>query len=114
MAAPEDLRDLYIDELKDLWSANDQMQRSVKKLVSKAQDQALKDLLTKSIDKIGEHTALVKSLIEARGEKLSKEHCKGMQGLVEEVTKHTSEEAPKKHRRRVLCGMPLSSHSTSA
>ncbi len=24
---PQDLNDLYIDELKDLWSANDQMQR---------------------------------------------------------------------------------------
>ncbi len=96
MSAPEDLKDLYIDELKDLWSANDQMQRTVKKLVGMAQDQTLKDLLTKSIDKIGEHTELVKSLIEGQGEKLSKEHCKGMQGLVEEATKHTSEEAPKK------------------
>jgi ferritin-like metal-binding protein YciE len=96
MSAPEDLKDLYIVELKDLWSANDQMQRTVKKLVSKAQDQALKDLLTKSVAKIGEHTDLAKSLIEGQGEKLSKEHCKGMQGLVEEATKHTGEEAPKK------------------
>jgi ferritin-like metal-binding protein YciE len=96
MSAPEDLKDLYVEELKDLWSANDQMQRVVKKLVSKAKDQALKDLLAKSVDKIGEHTGLLKSLIEAQGEKLSKEHCKGMQGLVEEATKHTSEEAPKK------------------
>ena len=94
MSTPEDLKDLYIDELKDLWSANDQMQRTVKKLVSKASDQALKDLLTKSIEKIGEHTELVKSLIEAQGEKLSKEHCKGMEGLVEEANKHAGE--PKK------------------
>jgi ferritin-like metal-binding protein YciE len=70
------------------------MQRTVKKLVSKASDQALKDLLTKSIDKIGEHTQLVKSLIEGQGEKLSKEHCKGMEGLVEEANKHAGE--PKK------------------
>ncbi len=95
MSPPEDLKDLYIDELKDLWSANDQMQRMVKKLVSKAQHQALKDLLIKSIDKIGEHTKLSKSLIEGQGEKLSKEHCKGMQGLVEEATRHISE-VPKK------------------
>lgn len=25
MAAPEDLKEIYTDELKDLWSANDQM-----------------------------------------------------------------------------------------
>lgn len=96
MSVPGDLKDLYIDELKDLWSANDQMQRTVKKLITKAQDQALKDLLTKSVEKIGAHTQLAKDLIEGQGEKLSKEHCKGMQGLVEEATKHTGEEAPKK------------------
>jgi ferritin-like metal-binding protein YciE len=94
MSAPEDLKDLYVDELKDLWSANDQMQRTLKKLISKASDQALKDLLTKSVEKIGEHTGAVKSLIEGLGEKLSKEHCKGMEGLVEEANKHAGE--PKK------------------
>lgn len=28
MSTPEDLKGLYTDELKDLWSANDQMQRA--------------------------------------------------------------------------------------
>lgn len=96
MSVPEDLKDLYVDELKDLWSANDQMQRTVKKLIGKASDAALKNLLTNSVQKIGDHTALLKELIEAQEEKVSKEHCKGMQGLVEEATKHTGEEAPKK------------------
>jgi ferritin-like metal-binding protein YciE len=97
MSAPEDLKDLYVDELKDLWSANDQMQRTVKKLTGKAKDQQLKDLLTRSVDGIAKHTAMLKSLIEAQEGKVSKEHCKGMEGLVEEANKHTSgEEAPKK------------------
>ena len=30
MSTPEDLKGLYTDELKDLWSANDQMQRVLK------------------------------------------------------------------------------------
>ena len=97
MSAPEDLKDLYVDELKDLWSANDQMQRTVKKLVSKASDGQLKDLLSRSMEGIGKHTALLKSLIEAQEGKVSKEHCKAMEGLVEEANKHTSgAEAPKK------------------
>lgn len=94
MSAPENLKDLYVEELKDAWSANDQMQRAVEKLVSKAQDKPLRDLLAKSVTKLAEHTQVVKSLIERQEEKLSKEHCKGMQGLVEETIKHTSE-APK-------------------
>jgi ferritin-like metal-binding protein YciE len=97
MSAPEDLKDLYVDELKDLWSANDQMQRTVKKLITRASDEQLKDLLGRSIDGIARHTDILKSLIEAQEGKVSKEHCKGMEGLVEEANKHTSgEEAPKK------------------
>lgn len=97
MAAPEDLKDLYIDELKDLWSANDQMQRTVKKLASRAKDQQLTDLLARSIEGIARHTETIKTLIEAQDGKVSKEHCKGMEGLVEESNKHTSgEDAPKK------------------
>jgi ferritin-like metal-binding protein YciE len=46
---------------------------------------------------IAKHTATLKELIEAQEGKISKEHCKGMEGLVEEANKHTSgEEAPKK------------------
>ncbi len=96
MSAPEDLKEIYTDELKDLWSANDQMQRVLKKLVSKATDKALKEMLATSQGSIVEHTAILKEIIAANDEKVSKEHCKGMEGLVSEATKHTGEEAPKK------------------
>ena len=96
MSTPEILKDLYTDELKDLWSANDQMLRCLKKITSKASDKSLKDMLLKSQEGIAGHTAMLKELIAASGEKVSKEHCKGMQGLVAEATKHTTEEAPKK------------------
>lgn len=96
MSTPENLEDLYTDELKDLWSANDQMQRCVKKLVGKASDKGLKELLTKSQEGVAKHTEVLKELIASNGEKVSKEHCKGMEGLVAEATKHTTEEAPEK------------------
>lgn len=94
MSAPETLKDLYTGELQDLWSANDQMARTVKKLVTKASDPSLKEMLTNSQSGIAEHTELLKQLLVDAGEKVKKEHCKGMEGLVEEATKHTSEEAP--------------------
>ena len=50
MSTPENLEDLYTDELKDLWSANDQMQRCLKKITSKVSDPALKEMLTKSVE----------------------------------------------------------------
>lgn len=96
MSTPENLEDIYTDELKDLWSANDQMKRVLKKITSKASDPALKDMLTKSQEGIEKHTAVLKELIAGQDEKVSKEHCKGMEGLVEEATKHILEEGPKK------------------
>ena len=96
MPAPDSFDEIYTDELKDLWSANDQMNRVLKKLTTKAKDAKLKEMLTKSHDGIEKHTAVLKELIVAAGEKASKEHCKGMEGLVAEATKHCIEEAPKK------------------
>ncbi|MEG3089554.1 ferritin-like domain-containing protein [Sphingomonas sp. PB4P5] len=96
MAAPEDLKEIYTDELKDLWSANDQMKKVLKKITSKASDAALKEMLTKSQVDIEKHSSVLKELIAANDEKVSKEHCKGMEGLVAEATKHVLEEGPEK------------------
>jgi ferritin-like metal-binding protein YciE len=96
MSTPEDLKDLYYDELKDLWSANDQMLKVLKKITGKVDDATLKEMMAKSQDGITRHTDIVKELIAAGGEKVSKEHCKGMEGLVAEATKHVIEEGPEK------------------
>jgi ferritin-like metal-binding protein YciE len=90
------LSDLYIDELKDLWSANDQMAKALKKISPKATNPKLKQMLDASQEGIADHTNLLKALIANQDEKVSKEHCKGMQGLVSEALKHTIEDGPKK------------------
>ena len=94
MSKISSLEELYADELKDLWSANDQMAKALKKIAPQATDAKLKDLLTASQGGIAKHTDLLKSLIEQQGEKVKKEHCKGMEGLVAEAIKHTVDEAP--------------------
>lgn len=96
MSAPEDLNDLYTGELQDLWSANDQMAKTVKKMTSKVSDDALKSMLTESQAGIAKHIEMLKDLLEASDEKVKKEHCKGMEGLCAEAVKHTSDEAPEK------------------
>ena len=96
MADIETLQELYVDELKDLWSANDQMAKALKKIAPKATDAKLKEMLTGSQAGIATHTELLKELIEGQHEKVAKEHCKGMEGLAAEALKHTVEEPPKK------------------
>ena len=96
MSAPENLEDLYTGELQDLWSANDQMAKILKKIAPKVSDPALKTMLSKSQEGIAAHTEVLKELLAESGEKVKKEHCMGMEGLVAEATKHTTEEAPEK------------------
>ncbi|WP_299656668.1 DUF892 family protein [uncultured Jannaschia sp.] len=82
------LKDLYEEELQDLWSANDQMARAVSKMSSKANDKSLADRLQTAKDGIDKHTEMLRSLLDAAGLEVEKEHCKGMEGLVEEARKH--------------------------
>ncbi|MBC7938464.1 MAG: DUF892 family protein [Chitinophagaceae bacterium] len=96
MNTVSNLSDLYIDELKDLWSANDQMVRALKKIAPKATHPKLSQMLQSSQTGIAAHTELLKTLIANQDEKVSKEHCKGMEGLVSEALKHTVEDGPEK------------------
>ncbi len=90
------LSDLYIDELKDLWSANDQMARALKKIAPKASHPKLQKMLEASQAGIADHTNLLKALIANQDEEVSKAHCKGMEGLVAEALKHTIDDGPDK------------------
>ena len=94
MSDIESLKDVYADEIKDLWSANDQMMRVLQTLSGRAHDPKLKTYLTQSIEGIGRHNETIKSLLENAGEDVEMEHCKGMEGLVKEALKHGVKEAP--------------------
>lgn len=94
MSKINSLQELYIDELKDLWSAQDQMARALRKISPRATDDKLAQLLQDAQDGITQHTGALKGLIQANGEELSKEHCKGMEGLAAEAIKHAVDNAP--------------------
>ena len=94
MSAPDTLKDVYADELKDLWSANDQMRKALATIAEKAHDARLKSNLQSSVGGIQKHSDTLRSLLEQAGEEATPEHCRGMEGLVREALKHTGDEAP--------------------
>lgn len=93
MPAPSSLKDVYLDEMKDLWSANDQMTKAVRELSGHASDPKLKQMLEHSIGGIEKHTGILKELIQRGGGQTEPEYCKGMEGLVTEAKKHGIKEA---------------------
>jgi ferritin-like metal-binding protein YciE len=66
MPSPSNLMDVYTDELRDLWSANEQMQGIVN-FAREAIDERLKHTLETAAARIAEHTAKLKSMVEAAG-----------------------------------------------
>jgi ferritin-like metal-binding protein YciE len=88
------LADGYATELKDLWSANDQMAKVVKVMSTRAHDPKLKQTLEKSVTGITQHADTLKQLLKETKATLEREHCRGMEGLVKEATKHIADEAP--------------------
>ncbi len=94
MSAPESLKEVYTDEIKDLWSANDQMIKALTKLNEGVHDAKLKKHLTESLAGIGKHNETLMGLLKDSGTEVEKEHCKGMEGLCKEALKHGVQEAP--------------------
>ena len=93
MSAPQNLTDLYFEELKDLISANDQMKKVVKQMADKIEDDDLADMLEDAVDGIDDHTETLRAMLsESDKGDTSKEHCKGMEGLVKEARAHAIEE----------------------
>jgi ferritin-like metal-binding protein YciE len=83
----QSLDDLYNEELRDLWSANNQMQAIVAHFGREAVDAKLKDTLQKAAKGIADHTAKLKSLLDTAGGS-GIDHCRGMGGLVREAKAH--------------------------
>lgn len=94
MASSSKLKEVYADELKDLWSANDQMAKVVKVMSQKAHDPKLKQALEKSIAGINKHAETLKELLKDAGEEAEMDYCRGMHGLIKEATKHMTKHAP--------------------
>jgi len=81
------LQDLYQQELGDLISANEQMQKTVDRMASKAQNDRIKQLMQRSVQGIQQHTATLRTLLQANVNVT----CRAMQGIVEEAMQHTVE-----------------------
>lgn len=82
------LKDVYHDQLQDLWSANEQALAVVSELGEAATDEALSKALINGANGISEGMEKVAEICNKHGIDPSDEHCKGMEGLVAEARAH--------------------------
>jgi ferritin-like metal-binding protein YciE len=91
MATIKNLKDLYIDGVKDMHSACKQSIPVTEEMVRAAQSEDLKKALEASIKGTREGMASMEKIARAHGADPAGEHCKGMEGLAAEARKHALE-----------------------
>jgi ferritin-like metal-binding protein YciE len=82
--ARETLQTLYLNELRDLYSAEQQLVKALPKLAKNAEWQDLSDAFTSHLDETKNHVARLEQIFESMGESPKGKKCAGMEGLVKE------------------------------
>lgn len=90
--ALNDLKDVYIDQLQDLYSANKQAFEATQLLQTQCHDPDLKEALKRGVEGIKDGMDAVEAIIREHGADPDGEFCKGMQGLVREAKAHAVDE----------------------
>ncbi len=80
----ESLHDLYVLELKDLYSAEQQIIKALPKAIAKASSPELRRELEDHLEESRTHAARIEQIFETHGETARAQKCRGMQGLLEE------------------------------
>lgn len=94
----KNLKDLFEHELKDLYSAENQILRAMPKLKDQASDDKLKKAIEKHLKETEKHVQRLEEICEEMGIKPTGETCHAMQGLVKEAESFLMEEAEKEVR----------------
>src|SRR5713226_10556295 len=82
---PKDsLRELYIDELKDLYSAETQLVKALPKMAKAASNDELRQAFEEHLRQTSEHVSRLEQIFNELGEKPTGKKCVGMEGLVKE------------------------------
>ena len=80
----ETLRDLYIDELKDLWSAEKQLVQALPRMAKAANDPRLAKAFNTHLKQTERQVARLERIFKDLGESPRGKKCVGMEGLIEE------------------------------
>jgi ferritin-like metal-binding protein YciE len=89
----ESLHELYVDELKDLYSAEKQIVKALPKMVKNATNPELKEAFSNHLDETEGHVQRLEKIFQMLGEKAGGKKCKGMEGLIEEAKELLEEDA---------------------
>jgi ferritin-like metal-binding protein YciE len=87
-----DLHELFLDELADVYSAEQQLTKALPKLAKTAKNDELREAFEQHLEETENHVARLDQVFESLGESMKRKKCKGMEGLIEEGEEVISEQ----------------------
>jgi ferritin-like metal-binding protein YciE len=78
------LKELYLDELKDLYNAENQLVKALPELARAAASEELRAGFEEHLEQTRGHVSRLEQIFKSLGENPKGKKCKGMEGLVEE------------------------------
>jgi ferritin-like metal-binding protein YciE len=90
--ANEGLRDLYIDELKDMYNAENQLVKALPKMAKAASSDELRQGFEQHLEQTRGHVQRLEQIFKSLDESPKGKKCAGMEGLVKEGSEVMEEE----------------------
>ena len=88
----ENLKELLVEELKDLYSAEKQIVKALPKIIRGAASAELKQAIQKHLEVTKQQVTRLEEVFGQLDEKAKAKHCKGMEGLLQEGAECLEEE----------------------
>jgi ferritin-like metal-binding protein YciE len=89
----ETLKDLYIHELKDLYSAENQLVKALPKMAKAATNEELIAGFEEHLEQTEKHAERLEQILNSHGETTRGPKCKGMEGVISEGDEMIKEDA---------------------
>src|ERR1700746_2453876 len=80
----DSLRDLLLEELRDLYSAETQLVEALPKMAEAASSNELKTAFEHHLEQTRRHVSRLENIFQEIGEKATGETCEAMKGLIKE------------------------------
>lgn len=87
----ENLRDLLVDELRDLYSAETQLTKALPKVAKHVHDNELKEAIQHHLKETENHVKRLEQIFQRLDESPKGKTCNGMKGLIEETDERMSD-----------------------
>jgi ferritin-like metal-binding protein YciE len=87
----EQLQELLLDELRDLYDAEKQLVKNLPRMAEAAESEPLTKAIEDHIEVTKKQATRLEKAFEALGEKAESKPCKGMKGILDEGQEHVQE-----------------------